>query len=111
MMHFLEYVEYALGGIGVAIIVWGVVTGAARLAYLETRRMRGENICRDREHLRIHMGSYLLLGLEVLVAADIIRTVITPTFDELIILGSIVAIRTVLNIFLNRELGNHHCEP
>jgi uncharacterized membrane protein len=110
MLHFFEYLEYVLGGIGVAVIVWGVVSGTVYLGYLETKRLRGQNICRDREHLRIHMGSYLLLGLEILVAADIIRTVITPTFDELITLGSIVAIRTVLNYFLNRELGNHHCD-
>jgi uncharacterized membrane protein len=106
----MTYLEYAIGSIGVAVIVWGVATGAIELISLESKRMRGVNICRRRELLRLHLGSYLLLGLEILVAADIIRTVLSPTIEELILLGSIVAIRTVLNYFLSRELGAHDCE-
>ena len=110
MIQYLEYLEYGIGGIGVLVIVWGVLTGGVELAALEFKRLRGENICRRRELLRLHLGSYLLLGLEILVAADIIRTIVTPTINELIILGSIVTIRTVLNYFLNKELGAHSCE-
>ncbi|MBD3418970.1 MAG: DUF1622 domain-containing protein [Chitinivibrionales bacterium] len=109
MRHYLEILEYAIGGIGIAVIVWGVIISIIQLAVLETKRTRGINICKPRELIRLHLGSYLLLGLEILVAADIIRTVITPSIEELIVLGSIVAIRTVLNYFLNKELGAHNC--
>ena len=47
----------------------------------------------------------ILLGLEVLVAADIIRTVaITPTLDSVAILGAIVVIRTFLSISMQVEV-------
>lgn len=58
--------------------------------------------------LRHHFGSYLLLGLEFLIAADIIHTIFTPTLQKLAVLGGIVAIRTVINYFLNLELKNAH---
>jgi len=68
-------------------------------------------VCKKRELVRHHLGSYILLGLEFLVAADIIKTVMDPTLKEVAILGAIVAIRTVLNFFLNKELtDNHNCD-
>lgn len=110
MIHFLEYLEFGIGAVGVTVIVWGVCSGMGELILIETKRIKGINICTQRELLRHHLGSYLLIGLEILIAADIIRTIIDPTINELIILGSIVAIRTVLNYFLNKELGEHNCE-
>ena len=54
--------------------------------------------------LRIKLGQYLLLGLEMLIASDIIQTIIDPSMEELAIVGSVVVIRTVLSFFLNREI-------
>ena len=48
--------------------------------------------------------SYLLLGLEFLIASDILKTVVDPTLDELAILGGVVIVRTVLSVFLNKEI-------
>jgi uncharacterized membrane protein len=59
---------------------------------------------KNKHHMRQHLGSYLLLGLEFMIAADVIHTVLDPTMDSLIILGAIVAIRTVISYFLNLEL-------
>ena len=49
-------------------------------------------------------GTYLLLGLEFLIASDILKTVLEPTLNELAILGGIVVLRTVLSVFLNKEI-------
>lgn len=55
--------------------------------------------------LRSTIGSSILLGLEVLVAADLIRTISSaPTFEEVAILGVIVLIRTVLSMSLQIEI-------
>lgn len=54
--------------------------------------------------LRADFGSYLLLGLEFLIASDILKTVVDPTLDELAILGGVVVVRTVLSVFLNKEI-------
>jgi len=95
--------------IGITIITWGVLLAAYRFVVLEKRRLGGANICQSRELLRHHFGSYLLFGLEFLVAADIILTVIEPSLEELVILGGMVTIRTVINYFLNKELIGHSC--
>ena len=53
---------------------------------------------------RAVFGTYLLLGLEFLIASDILKTVLEPTLNELAILGGIVVLRTVLSVFLNKEI-------
>lgn len=109
-MKILDLASLVIGVIGIVVIVWGLLVGIIQLVILEYRRSRGKNICKPREHLRHHIGSYLLLGLEILIGADIIHTVFKPTLHDLAVLGSIVAIRTVLSYFLNRELsGFHEC--
>ena len=54
--------------------------------------------------LRTMMGSAILLGLEILVAADLIRTVMNPSLNEVIILGIIVIIRTVRSVSIQIEI-------
>src|ERR1700684_2577397 len=55
--------------------------------------------------LRQAFGGTLLLGLEVLVAADLVRTVaVSPTIDNVLVLGLIVLIRTVLSFSLETEI-------
>jgi uncharacterized membrane protein len=54
---------------------------------------------------RVGLGRGILIGLEFLVAADIIGTVaVTPTFQNLGVLGLIIAIRTFLSLALSVEL-------
>jgi uncharacterized membrane protein len=56
-------------------------------------------------HLRTFLGRSLLLGLEFLVAGDIIKTVaIEPTFDSVIVLAIIVLVRTVLSLSIDVEI-------
>jgi uncharacterized membrane protein len=106
----MNYLALGVGILGVIVILWGILKSIVQLAGLEMQSLRGASICKRRERLRHHLGSYLLLGLEFLVAADVIHTVTEPSLVEVGILGAIVAIRTVLNFFLNKELAVHDCE-
>ncbi|HEX8268438.1 MAG TPA: DUF1622 domain-containing protein [Flavobacterium sp.] len=54
--------------------------------------------------LRIHFGSALTIALELLLAADILKTAIAPTWDDIGKLAAIAVLRTALNYFLEREL-------
>lgn len=54
--------------------------------------------------LRRMIGSSILLGLEILVAADLIRTISAPTIEEALTLGLIVVIRTILSISIQIEI-------
>ena len=104
-MELLYYIITGIGVMGMGVIVWGVMLIFSRLVRLEFTRLRGRAICSEREALRHQLGSYLLLGIEFLIAADIIRTISDPTLEEMAILGGIVLIRTVLSYFLDRELA------
>ena len=85
--------------IGVAIIVIGALLAIARFA-------TGRSGAEDRYAcLRSDLGRSVLLGMEFLVAADIIGTVaIEPTLDSVIVLGIIVLIRTFLSFSLEAEI-------
>lgn len=104
-MNILVSVSFVVGMIAVAIILWGVILGLLQMVKSEFYRLR-----RKPEEISLHkirhiMASYLLLGLEFLIAADIIRTIVQPTLEELALLGSIVVIRTIISYFLGKEMG------
>ena len=56
------------------------------------------------ESIRLRLGRSLALGLEFTVASDILRTAVAPTRQDILNLGSIVLLRTLLNYFLEREI-------
>lgn len=59
---------------------------------------------RSNSLLRVQFGGTLTIALELLLAADILRTAVAPTWDEIGKLAAIAAIRTALNYFLEKEL-------
>lgn len=104
-------ISFVIAMVGAFVIVWGVLLAVIEFVVLEVRKVIGHKICVNREPLRHHLGSYLLLGLEILIAADVITTIVEPTFEEVTVLAVIVVIRTILNFFLHKELDDgHKCE-
>ncbi|MEZ4523249.1 MAG: DUF1622 domain-containing protein [Thermomicrobiales bacterium] len=105
-MEFTETVEIVgkivdLGG------VFAIVLGIIVSTVIFLGRVRGKT---DYESsyvgYRRSLGRALLLGLELLVAADIIRTIaITPTLESVAVLGGIVLIRTFLSFALELEIS------
>jgi uncharacterized membrane protein len=106
-MIILEHIATGIAIIGVAIIIWGVIKGLAALLLAEFHIFRKGDRKEEEseERVRFGIGFHLILGLEFLVAADIILTIVEPTLEELAILGGIVAIRIALAYFLGREIG------
>jgi len=103
-MNYLHHASFGIGLLGVLVIVFGVASGLLRFVRSEFVAVRGVNVDEDRKHLRHLLGYYLLLGLEFLIAADIIDTLMKPTPQDLLVLGAIVVIRTVISFSLNSEL-------
>jgi uncharacterized membrane protein len=90
--------------VGVMIIVGAAIAATASLVR-QARAGEWNTIFRQ---YRADVGRGILLGLEFLVAADIIGTVaITPSFQSLGVLGSIIFIRTFLSISLEVEIEGH----
>jgi uncharacterized membrane protein len=86
---------------GVAIIVVSALVSA----FLYLRDGRSTGWARAYDGFRANLGRGILLGLELLVAADIIGTVaVTPSFESLGVLAAIVLIRTFLSVSLDVEI-------
>ncbi|MBF4481633.1 Uncharacterized membrane protein [Rhodococcus rhodochrous J3] len=97
----LEHVGTAIDVVGVGVMVIGALA-ATWLAATARRRAPGSGIY---EPYRRNLGRSILLGLEFLVAADIIKTVaVTPTFTSVGVLAIIVLIRTFLSWSLQLEI-------
>jgi uncharacterized membrane protein len=98
----MDHVAQGFEALGAAILVVGVIWSFV-LAAVATRRTGWTS--RAYLVLRQAFGGTLLLGLEVLVAADLIRTVaVAPTLDNVYALGLIVVIRTFLSFSLETEI-------
>ncbi|HEU0203992.1 MAG TPA: DUF1622 domain-containing protein [Burkholderiaceae bacterium] len=125
--EFIELVGVAAEIAGVVLIIGGLVVASVRYALtrrpsplsplpegegkkaepprLMAPRFEASDAVPRYQRYRQDIGRALLLGLEVLVAADIIRTVaFTPTLDSVVVLAVIVAIRTFLSWSLGLEL-------
>ena len=87
-----------------AIIIWGVIISAFQFFKNELSRNSSSEKAVRREYIRASLGSYILLGLEVLIAADIIDTIAHPELNEIITLIVIVFIRTFISYFLQKEI-------
>lgn len=103
----LELIGVGFDILGVAIICIGIILAFVRSSR-SVMQSSDEMEVSPYRRLKIDIGLALLLGLEVLVAADIIKTVaIEPTFDSLGILGLLVVIRTFLSWTLVLEIEGH----
>lgn len=97
-----EVVAVGIEILGIAVITKGAITAGIAFFRDWLGSLRALEACYD---YRVQMGQAILLGLEFLVAADIIRTVaVRPTFRSVGILAAIVAIRTFLSFALEIEI-------
>ena len=92
---------------GITTIVLGAVIAVVLLCIAMTRRHDSVDIEDDPAgRFRRALGRSILIGLELLVAADIIRTVaVDPTMQSVLVLGLIVLIRTFLSFSLEVEIN------
>ncbi len=99
----VDKVAQVVDGAGVAVIVIGAVIAAGGAALRLERHEAGTY-----RRFRLQFGQAILLGLELLVAGDIVRTVATtPTLTDVGVLALIVLIRTFLSFSLEVELTGH----
>jgi uncharacterized membrane protein len=100
--HTIELIDAAFELAGVVVLVIGAIIAFVRYIATFARFRDGAVAYR---HLRLHLGRAILIGLELLIAADIIRSVaIEPTFASVGVLGLIVLVRTFLSWSLEVEI-------
>ncbi len=88
------------------VIGVGVVEAGAQTAWLVLRSLaRGASSPQHiKEQVRLKLGRWLALALEFELAADILRTAVAPTWNEIGQLAAVVVLRTTLNYFLQMEI-------
>ena len=94
----LQALTFFFEMVGAALIIYGGLRAAMQAALLETKRIKTPY-----NQIRMHLTSRIVFGLEFLIAADILATVLDPSQEELIMLAVVVVIRTVLGYFLEKE--------
>lgn len=100
--EWMDHVAQAFEAIGAAVLFAGLFVSVGLAARSFRRSGNGH---RAYQVLRQSFGGVILLGLEILVAADLVRTVaVATTLENVAILGSIVVIRTVLSFSLEIEI-------
>jgi uncharacterized membrane protein len=88
-----------------AVIIF-YASGKAVFAYFKDNVSKSAGYLPDIK-IRLNLGKSLAIGLELLLGADILKTAIAPSWDEIGKLAAIAALRTALNYFLERDLKNY----
>jgi len=99
--HLFDALAIVFEIVGAIVLVVGFAVAVVLGILSATRRDRA---VRTFQIVRSTLGGAILLGLEVLVAADLIRTLREPSLEEALILAIIVLIRTVLSISIQIEI-------
>lgn len=97
-----------IDAIGIIIIIWGFTIAFKHFLIHEFQRLRGIQTYDSAHKIRQILGVYILLGLEFMIASDIIHSFVSRSLQELFYLAIIVAIRTVISFFLGKELEHVH---
>lgn len=88
--------------VGAALIIGlAALSAIAKSLWLFFARGEPET---NTEAIRLRLGRWLVVALEFQVAADILRTAVAPTWNEIGQLAAIIVLRTVLNFFLQMEI-------
>jgi uncharacterized membrane protein len=100
--HVISEVVKVVEAIGAGIMVIG---GLGSFVVFASRAWRIEAVQASYDGLRRHLARCILLGLEVLIVGDIVRTIIVdPTIESVAVLGIIVVIRILLSFALEVEI-------
>ena len=99
------HVALAVEVVAVAIIAFGAFEAFLRILKIVSMPQKSMGA---RKAVWLRFGMWLLLGLEFELAADIVRSVISPTWQEIGQLGAIRVVWTFLNFFLERDLEKYY---
>ena len=104
LVHGLEYVAAGIDIFACLILVVGGLRFVWGFARAEINRDRAARV-RGVNAKRVELGRYILAGLELLIVSDIIHTALSLAMADLVFLGLLVVIRSLISYFLDRELA------
>lgn len=100
---------YLVSLVGAAVVCWGVAEAVIRFfTLIFTHKMSHAALVRKTARIRERLGAHLLLALDIFIGADIIKSVASPAWEHIAMLGAVVLVRIVLSYFLEREMERTH---
>ena len=102
----VDWIVLITEAIGAVVIAIGVAVAVVMLVRAISHGVASHRFVRT----RLALGSFLVLGLEFQLAADIMKTAVAPSFTEIGQLAAIAGIRTLLNYFLTKEIATERAE-
>ena len=103
IVHLLEWTAAVVDILSILVMLLGTLRFAVGFAAAEMRREGPRRVERI-NRCRIELGRYILAGLELLIVSDVIHTALSLKLDDLLFLGLLVVIRSVISFFLDREI-------
>jgi len=103
LVEALTWVEAGIDLFAITVMLIGVMRFAADFLRAETS---GQGRIAAIDDSRIGLGRYILAGLELFIVSDIIETALSLQLLDLVFLGLLVAIRSAISYFLEREVTN-----
>lgn len=100
MQEIAHYIDW----FAIAIILYGFVIAGFGFVRAEIGRIAKGGGMEACHHVRIQLGTYILTGIEFMIAADIIGTVLTRELMDLAFVGVLVVIRSAIGFFLARDV-------
>ena len=108
--HFLEWLAVGVDLVGVAIMLLGFVLALIRFVPV-LAHPAGAAAIHEIQTIRCALGTYLVFALELMIVSDLIQSVMSHALEDLYFLGALVAIRTLIGYFLNKEIQELAHEP
>ncbi|MBO0431753.1 DUF1622 domain-containing protein [Enterococcus sp. DIV0660C] len=105
-IFYLEWAIFVLNIFSILILIVGIFLVLKTLFQFQSIKKSYVQRNQRNAEVRKLLASYILLSLEVLVVADIVESIIRPTWSDILKLAVMVIIRTVISYFLNREISD-----
>lgn len=99
----LEWLATIVDALSIAILMLGALRFLIRFIIAEISR-DGDTRRARIDEARLELGRYILAGLELLIVSDVIQTALSFALEDILFLGGLVIVRSVISFFLDREI-------
>ncbi|PID84041.1 hypothetical protein CSB09_03325 [Candidatus Gracilibacteria bacterium] len=107
-MNIIHPIFFSISGyieiFGVLILIYGSIKTLYKYVFIEFESFSKKNLTEKMQDIRYEIGIYILFALDFLIIADIIMTISDPTQEEMVKLGVMIVIRTMIGFFLSKEV-------
>lgn len=102
--NIMEKIILVMDCIAIIILIFSVCLTTFHFIKVSLKSRDLNLLSKNNTTLRNQIASYILLAFEILIASDIIRSIIKPDLQDILTLGALVIIRTLISYFLDKEV-------